>query len=139
MTGPTKCRFCEIVRREHAAEIVCEDDHFVAFLDHAPLAPGHTLVVTREHYDNMLAVPPARAAALFTRVHGLSRKLIRALNAEGVLIASNVVVQQTVNHAHMHIVPRWSNDRLEGFSNPGPPKANLSEVATQIRKDFQQS
>ncbi len=139
MTEATNCRFCEIIRREHAAEIIYEDDHFVAFLDHAPLTAGHTLLVTREHYDNLLVTPPSRAAALFARVQDLSRKLINALHAKGALIASNIVVQQTIHHVHIHIVPRWHDDGLEGFSNTEAPKQTLSEVAAKIRRTLQQS
>ena len=52
------CLFCRIVSGELPATIVYEDDNSVAFLDHRPLFPGHTLLVPREHVETLGELSP---------------------------------------------------------------------------------
>ena len=50
------CAFCAVVSgAEHDA--VYRDEHVVAFLDHAPVFPGHTLIVPARHYDTLDDLP----------------------------------------------------------------------------------
>ena len=44
-TAGNDCLFCRIARGEHDAHIVFEDERSLAFLDHRPLFPGHTLLI----------------------------------------------------------------------------------------------
>ncbi len=128
-----ECRFCEIVAHEHAAEIVHEDDLTVTFLDHAPLARGHLLVIPRMHFETLLDVPPVLLASTFTRVQSVSRALMRALGVEGVMVVSNAVVHQTVPHFHVHIVPRVSEDTVRGFTSEEAVGNDLHATAGEIR------
>ena len=43
------CIFCRIAAGEVPAEVVSQDDDFVAFRDARPLAPVHLLVIPRRH------------------------------------------------------------------------------------------
>ena len=85
------CVFCRIINDELSAMIVFEDDISLAFLDHRPLFPGHTLL--------------ARAVEL-------------AMEAEGTFVAMNNRVSQSVPHLHVHVVPRRRKDGLKGFFWP---------------------
>jgi histidine triad (HIT) family protein len=112
------CRFCAIVAREGAAHIVFEDDVSLAFLDHRPLFPGHSLLVSREHHETIWDLPDDLLASLFSNARLLSSAIRSAMDAQGAFIALNNVVSQSVPHVHVHLVPRNRKDGLRGFFWP---------------------
>src|SRR4026209_325419 len=110
--------FCRIVSGELPATIVYEDDDSIAFLDHRPLFPGHTLLVPREHFETLGDLPAAQGGPLFYNAQLLSRVGEAAMEAEGTCVALNNRVSQSVPHLHVHIVPRRRKDGLKGFFWP---------------------
>jgi histidine triad (HIT) family protein len=112
------CLFCRIVSGELAATIVYEDDNSVAFLDHRPLFPGHTLLVPREHVETLGELPAKLVGPYFEAAQLLSRAVESAMEAEGTFVAMNNRVSQSVPHLHVHIVPRRKKDGLKGFFWP---------------------
>jgi histidine triad (HIT) family protein len=116
-TGP-RCVFCDIVAGTLPADIVFADDVVVAFLDHRPLKPGHTLVVPRVHEVTLADLPPDAIGPFFSRVQHISRLIPVAVGAEGTFVANNNIVSQSVAHLHFHVVPRTKGDGLRGFFWP---------------------
>jgi histidine triad (HIT) family protein len=112
------CLFCRIVSGEVAAVVVYEDANTVAFLDHRPLFPGHTLLVPREHYETLTDLPAEHVGPLFQNAQTLARAVESAMEAEGTFVAMNNRVSQSVPHLHIHIVPRRRKDGLKGFFWP---------------------
>ena len=112
------CLFCRIVSGELPATVVYEDDNSVAFLDHRPLFPGHTLLVPREHVETLGELPAKIVGPYFEAAQVLSRAVEAALDAEGTFVAMNNRVSQSVPHLHVHIVPRRKKDGLKGFFWP---------------------
>lgn len=106
------CVFCAIARGETEANIVADDGVVLAFLDRAPLLPGHTLVVPREHADTLDELPEAEVGPLFRLVRRVSRAQQRAFGAEGTFTGINTRVSQSVPHLHAHVVPRREGDGL---------------------------
>ena len=107
----TGCAFCAVVAgAEHHA--VYRDDDVVAFLDHAPVIPGHTLVVPTTHYDSLDDLPDEALTPLFKVVRRVSIAQQKALGAEGSLTLSNTKISQSVPHVHVHVVPRRKGDSL---------------------------
>jgi histidine triad (HIT) family protein len=106
------CTFCGIVRGETSAAVVYTDEEVMAFLDRAPLLPGHTLIVPRVHHETLDDAPDALVAPLFTVVRQVSRAQQQALGADGSYTAINTRVSQSVPHLHVHVVPRRSKDGL---------------------------
>jgi histidine triad (HIT) family protein len=105
------CVFCAVVAgAEHNA--VYRDDDVVAFLDHAPVIKGHTLVVTTKHYDTLDDLPDGALVPLFATVRRVSIALQQTLGAEGSLTLSNTRISQSVPHVHVHVVPRRKGDSL---------------------------
>ncbi|MFT4885279.1 MAG: histidine triad (HIT) family protein, partial [Natronomonas sp.] len=58
------CQFCDIAAGEAPATRLYEDEVAVAFLDIAPVAGGHTLVVPKDHYETLTDMPPGAAGDL---------------------------------------------------------------------------
>ena len=112
------CLFCRIVSGELPATIVYEDDNSVAFLDHRPLFPGHTLLVPREHVETLGELSKDLIAPFFEAAQLLSRVVESAMEAEGTFVAMNNRVSQSVPHLHVHVVPRRKKDGLKGFFWP---------------------
>jgi len=109
------CVFCAVVGgAEHLS--VYRDEHLVAFLDHAPVFPGHTLVVPTRHYDTFDDVPESEVAPLFLLARRLSIAFRTALGADGSFVAVNTRISQSVPHVHAHCVPRRKGD---GLFSPG--------------------
>jgi histidine triad (HIT) family protein len=113
-----ECLFCRIVSGELPATIVYEDDNSIAFLDHRPLFPGHTLLVPRQHIETLGELPAKLVAPYFEAAQLLALTVEAAMEAEGTFVAMNNRVSQSVPHLHVHIVPRRRKDGLKGFFWP---------------------
>ncbi len=117
--------------------MVLETDAVVAFLDHRPLFPGHTLVVPREHIQTLLELPSDEVGPYFTEVQRLAAAVTAAMDAQGSFVALNNVVSQSVPHLHVHVVPRRRKDGLRGFFWPRTKyesEAAMADVASRIRE-----
>jgi len=109
------CVFCAVVGgAEHLS--IYRDEHVVAFLDHAPVFPGHTLIVPARHYDTLYDMPQREVPPLFLLARRLSIAFRTALGADGSFIAVNTRISQSVPHVHVHVVPRRKGD---GLFSPG--------------------
>jgi histidine triad (HIT) family protein len=112
------CLFCRIVSSELPATVVYEDEKAIAFLDHRPLFPGHTLLVPREHFETLGDLLPSLVEPCFKAAQLLALAVESALEAQGTFVAMNNRVSQSVPHLHVHIVPRKKKDGLKGFFWP---------------------
>lgn len=112
------CPFCDIISGKSEALWVYEDGACVAFLDMRPLFPGHTLIVPREHYETLMDLPDRLVGPLFINVRLLSSAIMIATESEGIYVAINNRVSQSVPHLHVHVVPRNKGDGLRGFFWP---------------------
>ena len=131
------CLFCRIVSGEVPAVVVFEDDDALAFLDHRPLFPGHTLLVPREHYETLTDLPAKHVGPLFNNAQLLARAVESAMEAEGTFVALNNRVSQSVPHLHIHVVPRRRKDGLKGFFWPRT-KYNTPEEMEVVQKKITQ-
>ena len=132
------CVFFLIVSGAQSASRIWEDDEVLVFLAVAPLNEGHCLVIPREHYDDLHAVPPERVGHLLEVAQAVSRAAEQALGAEGSLLAMHTQVGQTVFHAHIHVIPRWKRDLVIPFKIISPIRRYWSarrrrEVHTRLR------
>ena len=123
------CVFCDVVGGSDSSRVVFEDDISVAFLDHRPLFPGHTLVVPRDHYETLTDLPPALVGPFFLNVQLLARTIESVLEAQGSFVAMNNRISQSVPHFHTHVVPRRPKDGLRGFFWPRTRYASDEEMA----------
>lgn len=132
-----RCVFCAIVAGDAESHVVYEDERTLAFLDHRPLFPGHTLVVPREHIEALPDLPAADLGAFFAVVQRIARVMPSALDAEGTFVANNNRVSQSVAHLHLHVVPRSRGDGLRGFFWPRHPYESpqqMREVQSRLRE-----
>ena len=133
------CIFCKIVAGEEPAARVYEDDQTLAFMDIAPLARGHLLVIPREHVENLFEISADGLAAVARTSHRLAPVLRQVLEPEGlrVLQLNGAAAGQTVFHYHMHLLPKNAGEpdigsaglRDRRMADPG----ELETLAAQFR------
>ena len=106
------CIFCKIIAGEIPSSKVYEDEQVLAFLDISQVTPGHTLVVPKKHFRNMLEMDREAASQLFACIPTIARKVMKATDAKGMNIINNneVIAGQTVFHTHVHLAPRYTED-----------------------------
>jgi len=116
--------FDRIVAGEAPCYKLYEDDKVLAFLDIAPLSPGHTLVIPKESRSFLHELSEESAAALGRVLPRLCRAVCAATGARdyNVLQNNGAAAHQAVLHVHFHIIPRihdaglgvgWKAGRLE--------------------------
>ena len=122
--------------------MVFEDAVSLAFLDIRPLFPGHTLLVPRDHHETIWDLPDELVGPLFANAKLLSAAVREAMDAQGVFVALNNVVSQSVPHCHVHVVPRNPKDGLRGFFWPRRKYESddqMRETAETIRTAVRES
>ncbi len=108
------CLFCKIAKGDIPSATIYEDRYFRVFLDVNPASKGHCLIVPREHFDNIYDLDGETAGRLFALATGVARALRKALSCDGLNLVQNngKVAGQTVNHFHLHLIPRYEGDQL---------------------------
>lgn len=102
------CVFCKIVRGEIPCFKVYEDERVLAFEDINPISEGHTLIIPKNHAENLWEISPED----LTAIHLASQKLIQAirdaLGPDGVAVLqlNGRGANQVVMHYHLHLMPR---------------------------------
>ena len=109
-----QCIFCQIIAGKVQSKKVYEDDKVIAIFDINPANPGHTLLLTKEHYSIMPQIPDDEVAYLFMAVKALSNSMLRGIDAQGtnIIVANGVAAGQKAQHFMAHIIPRRENDGI---------------------------
>jgi histidine triad (HIT) family protein len=134
-----KCIIDLIIEKKEKAYIVFEDEQFIAFLDHRPLFPGHTLLAPKAHFRTLYDLPDPLVGPLFSLTKKLGTAIEKAMGASGSFIAMNNIVSQSIPHLHVHVVPRNKQDGLKGFFWPRTKydnEAHLNEVLNKIKSEL---
>ncbi len=114
----TACVFCQVVIGAAPADVVLDEDDFLAFLDRRPVFKGHVLLVPRRHIATLPDLPAELRDGFLEAAQRISTAVVDALGAQGSFVAMNNVVSQSVPHLHLHVVPRTKGDGLRGFFWP---------------------
>ena len=107
------CIFCEIAAGRVPSYTTYTDDVAIAFLDLAPITPGHTLVVPRRHVADLMADGADQAVVdIGPALHAVSKRLVDAFKADGISVfqSNGAAAGQEVSHLHVHVVPRYDGD-----------------------------
>jgi histidine triad (HIT) family protein len=108
----TECIFCKIVRGEIPCFKVYEDERVLAFEDIHPISEGHTLVIPKNHAENLWEIQEEDLSAIHLASKKVAHALKIALNASGVaaLQLNGKGANQVVMHYHLHLIPRISGE-----------------------------
>jgi histidine triad (HIT) family protein len=132
--------FSKILRGEIPCARVYEDDAVLAFLDIAPLSPGHTLVIPKEPAETLDQLSDASAAAVGRVLPRIARAVLAATGATAYNVLQNngAAAHQAVFHVHFHIIPKpagggglgigWPSGKLD----PAAATALAAKIAEQL-------
>lgn len=117
------CIFCKIVAGEIPCFKLYEDDDTLSFMDINPANEGHALVIPKEHWRDVYDIPDTLVAVVAVTVKKIAEAVEATLSPDGVNIvqANGKGAAQSVEHFHMHILPRRIGDelKLNWGLNPG--------------------
>jgi len=102
------CIFCKIIKGEIPSFKVYEDEKVFAFEDINPISPGHTLVIPKNHAENIWEISEEDLVAVQRASKKIARGIKEALNVDGIacMQLNGRAVHQEVMHYHLHLVPR---------------------------------
>lgn len=131
------CLFCKIIDNQIPSFVAYENNQFKVILDKFPGNKGHTLILTKEHFDDIYQMDSDTAGKLFALATVVARALKEKLDCQGLNLLQNngEVAGQTVPHFHLHLIPRYTDD---GMTIPWKTKEftnqEMQELAEGIRR-----
>jgi len=130
------CIFCKLVKNEIPSLRVYEDAETIAFMELNPSAPGHVMVILKKHGNNILEYSQEELGVLMGCVQKVTAKIEEALNPNSITIGINHKERRGVPHLHVHLIPRWENDKGGIIQSvvKNPPKESREVIAEKIRK-----
>lgn len=120
--------FSRIIAGEIPSNKIAEDGDFFAFLDIAPMAKGHTLVVPKMEVDKAFDLPPALIGKWMAFAQPIAKAIEQSFPCNRCGLS---IIGLDVPHAHMHLVPINGADDLN-FTRP------KLKLATDEMKDIQE-
>lgn len=108
------CIFCKIANGEIPSATLYEDDCFRVILDLGPASKGHALVIPKDHYANLYELPDEITAKALIVAKNIITRMTKALGCDGYNVVQNngEAAGQTVNHFHIHLIPRYKEDHV---------------------------
>ncbi|MCD7737306.1 MAG: HIT family protein [Lachnospiraceae bacterium] len=120
------CIFCKIARGDIPSATLYEDETLRVILDLGPASKGHALIIPKTHAANLFELPDEIVEKVFVAAKRIATQLKEGLHADGLNLVQNngAAAGQTVDHFHIHLIPRYENDMVGITWKPG----NLSEA-----------
>jgi len=139
------CIFCRIIGGEEMVSIVYEDDRAIAFLDVQPVSQGHTLVVSKDHYETLFDLPEDLLTHCMAVAKRIAPGLRRAVGAQAINVfsANGRAGGQDVLHFHLHLIPIREGEpfalQLPLDDAPVPMRSELDITAARIGRAIQEA
>jgi histidine triad (HIT) family protein len=129
------CIFCKILAGEAAGSFVYQDELVAAFMDIHQPNPYKVLVVPRAHAEMIYDLDDAQAAAVMQASVRIARAIREVTKCEGLSVfqSNGAVAGQEVWHFHIHLLPRFANDKHQQRQDAFPKRATLDRLAADLR------
>ena len=132
------CIFCKIANGEIPSKTLYEDEKFRVILDLGPASKGHALILPKAHAANIYELPDETAGKAMILAKHMATRIKDALHCDGFNIVQNngEIAGQTVNHFHLHLIPRYEGD---GLNLNWPQQEISAEQLEEIRQSIKKS
>ncbi|SEG16427.1 histidine triad (HIT) family protein [Eubacterium ruminantium] len=133
------CIFCKLANGVFPTNTVYEDDDFRIILDASPAAKGHSLIIPKQHSDNLYTTDDETLAKVLPLAKKLANAMKKTFSCDGVNIIQNnePAAGQTVFHLHIHAIPRYSADNVGiGWPQHETDAAEQAEIAENIASNM---
>lgn len=134
------CIFCKIANGEIPSATIYEDEDFRAILDLGPASKGHALLLPKEHYADLFALPDETAEKVLPVAKKIVSRMKDVLGCDGYNLMQNngECAGQTVFHFHMHMIPRYKDDKVGlGWKMGELSDADRDEILAKLKEDWQ--
>ncbi len=127
------CIFCKIANGLIPSTTIYEDDEFRAILDLGPAAEGHTLILPKEHFEDVTELSESLAAKVVPMAAKIGKAMKEGLGCGGFNLVQNngAAAGQTVMHFHMHVIPRYEGGPEIASWNPGETTPDEMKVTAE--------
>ncbi|WP_434310342.1 HIT family protein [Hominifimenecus sp. rT4P-3] len=130
------CIFCKIANGEIPSATIYEDEQFRVILDLGPASKGHALILPKEHFADVCALPETWAAKVLPLGAKIGAAMKQALGCSGFNLVQNngASAGQTVFHFHMHVIPRYDDGaKIVTWTPKNPSQEELAQIAETIK------
>jgi len=130
------CIFCKIIKGEIPCTKIYENDKVIAFLDIVPVNPGHALIVSKEHFENIEDLPEGILFEIIKAAKKIAPVIIKAVgsNSYNLGVNNGKDAGQLVPHVHFHIMPRFENDGYKLWAGKKYAEGEMEKITEAIRK-----
>jgi len=104
------CIFCKIVGGEVSANKFYEDKHCIAFLDIDPVNIGHTLIISKRHFETIDQMDKIELDKLSEAILKISKGIMSIADGLNIQQNNKEVAGQAIPHVHFHLIPRYKGD-----------------------------
>lgn len=106
------CIFCKIANGEIPSRSLYEDDEFKVIMDLAPATKGHSLILPKNHFNNLYELPDETASKAMMLAKKMATVMTEKLSCDGFNLVQNngECAGQTIFHFHLHLIPRYLDD-----------------------------
>ena len=131
------CIFCKIIGGKIPSAKIYEDSYVIGFLDIMPANKGHCLVVPKKHSQTLIEMGEEDLSATIKAAKKVASALSLSFGNAGfnLVMSNGKEAGQIINHAHIHIIPRFQKDRLRiKWSHLKYENDEIKEYADKIKK-----
>ena len=118
----SECIFCNY----NKSEIIAENKYTFAILDRSPVNEGHCLIIPKRHFQSFFETTEEEIKAIYSLLHEVKEIFDIQYEPAGYNIGINVgqYAGQTIEHLHVHLIPRYVGD----VSDPRGGVRNLKKA-----------
>ena len=128
------CVFCKIIKGEIPSRKIYEDELIEIIMNINPNTNGHLLALPKEHLVNIYDTSNELISHCLDVIREKIYPLLKdKLNCKGLTLAQNNELGQEIKHYHIHIIPRYENDKADFQSNKNQIE-ELDEIFNKLTK-----
>ena len=133
-----ECIFCDVIDGKLPSHIIYDHDDCLAILDKYPIDNGHSLIITRQHYEKITDMSTDDVSRLFSKVPKIINAIIKATGADAFSIAQNngKAAKQIIPHVHIHLIPRYNKTGTLWTKRKIMSDDELKQLAEKIKNCF---
>ena len=119
--------------------LLYEDDILYCFFEERPRSVGHTIILLKEHYHDMLNISDKICAEVYIFAKKVMNCLKEVLNVDRVYLCT--MCDGKVNHFHLQLIPRHPNTSIgsKKFVNERmvytESKRHINELRKKLKGD----
>ena len=132
------CIFCDVINGKLPCYMIYEDDDCLVILDKYPIDNGHSLIITKKHFEKIIDMNTDDVSRLFSKIPKIANAIIKATDADAFSVAQNngKAAKQIIPHVHIHVIPRYNSTGTLWTKRKIMTADELGELAEKIKRCF---